>query len=173
MDSSRTITRTIFSVLFLWLHAGYSADVPDFRDFPVTNIFHGKPAAPILRAQGERLFRTRIREGAKEGPNFAGRYTIATWGCGSACASLVVIDAKTGVVHKGPFGVLGHFWTGRYYGDVPGKEAPYIDYQLNSRLLIVRGCPEDEDEKCATYFYEWNGQLFKLLQTIPVNRSSN
>lgn len=166
---------TLIVIYFLsWLaHSQDSADVPRFEQYPSTDTFHGKPVLPILRTQSNRVFRTRIREAAKTGPNFAGRFTIGTWGCGSACLSMVTIDAKTGFVHDGPFGILGHFYFGKYYGDTPEKEAPFLEYRLNSRLLVVRGCPEDQAEKCGTYFYEWNGRTLKLLRMILVNRNSN
>lgn len=50
------------------------------------------------------LFRTTITEQAKEGPNFAGHYTVATWGAGMERQGYAIIDAKTGriVMHE-PF----------------------------------------------------------------------
>jgi hypothetical protein len=155
------------------IHIGYCAAVPSFVDFPATDVFHGKPVPPILTTPADRLFRTRIREGAKKGPNFAGHYTIAVWGCGSLCTSMVVVNANTGKVFPGPFDILGHFWIGYYLGDTTDKDAPYLDYRLTSNLLVVRGCPEDADEKCATYFYKWTNRGFRLLTSIPVNRLSN
>jgi hypothetical protein len=70
---------------------------PRFEEYPVTDIFHGIPAAPKLTTPMERLYRTRIREGVTKGigvmkegieqagPNFAGHYIVVTWGCGSPC----------------------------------------------------------------------------------------
>ena len=40
-----------------------------------------------------------------------------------------------------------------------------VEFQLNSRLLIARGCEEDQD--CASFFYEWTGTQFKLLRKLP------
>jgi hypothetical protein len=39
-----------------------------------------------------------------------------------------------------------------------------LEYSVNSRLLIVRGCPEDQN--CGSYFYEWTGSEFKLIRKI-------
>lgn len=144
---------------------GISESVPKFEDFPISIVFKGQPAPPILETSGDRLFRTMIRKDAKKGPNFAGHYTIARWGCGSYCVSMALIDAKTGTIQRSdPFGILGHF-SGNYHGDTPDKDAPQLEFQLNSRLLIVRGCPEDEN--CGTYFYEWTNSKFQLLKWIP------
>ncbi len=141
-----------------------------FDAFPASPSFHGVPASPVLRTAGQRLFRTRIREGAKEGPNFAGHYTIADWGCGTACESMVVIDAQTGAVYEGPFGqlpnaVLDYGEALRYDRDASGNYLyDDLSYRLNSRLLIARGCPNFKD--CGTYFFEWTGSRFRLLRKI-------
>jgi hypothetical protein len=79
--------------------------LPRFEDYPVTAIFKGTPAPPKLRP-GDRLFRTRIREGAAKGPNFAGHYTIAEWGCGMGCVSIAIVDASDGRIYDAPFTAL-------------------------------------------------------------------
>src|SRR5512137_1439336 len=74
-----------------------------FQDYAVTVVFEGKPASPVLATREQRLFRTMIRRGAAQGPNFARRYTIAEWGCGAGCVSAVLVDASTGQVYSLPF----------------------------------------------------------------------
>jgi hypothetical protein len=39
-----------------------------------------------------------------------------------------------------------------------------LAYKLDSRLLIVRGCPEEKN--CGTYCYEWTGTRFKPIRKI-------
>src|SRR5260370_26522263 len=51
--------------------------LPRFEVYPVTETFKGSPTPPNLRRPGDKLFRTKIREGAAKGPNYAGHYTIA------------------------------------------------------------------------------------------------
>jgi hypothetical protein len=59
--------------------------------------FRGPPAPPQLAsAPYGRVYRTKLREGAAQGPNFAGRYTVVVWGCGSGCQIVAVVDARTG-----------------------------------------------------------------------------
>lgn len=79
---------------------------PTFNEYPAGEIFKGRPAPPKLVRPGDRRFRTKIREGAEAGPNFAGHLSIAEWGCGASCVSIAVIDAQTGRVYPGPFGML-------------------------------------------------------------------
>lgn len=137
---------------------------PRFDQYLAAATFTGKPAAPILRSSGDRLFRTAIREGAAKGPNFAGHYTIVEWGCGSSCVSIVVVDAKTGKIGESPFSILG-YGTSLRFPDGTRTHSEKFDelaYKLNSRLLIVRGCPEDTE--CGAYYYEWTVSGFKLLR---------
>jgi hypothetical protein len=143
------------------------AGLPSFDRYPLTAPkFAGRPAAPVLRTAYERTFRTAIRESAARGPNFAGRYTVAEWGCGAGCVSIVIVDASNGSVHPGPFRNLG--WDLRRYEDRIASDATGfqpLEYRLDSRLLVARGCPEETD--CASYFWEWSGSEFKLIRKIP------
>jgi len=136
---------------------------PKFEDYPVTEVFRGAPAPPKLLRPGDRAFRTKIREGAANGPNFAGSYTIASWGCGSSCVSIAVVDARTGDVYSGPFDILGWGVALKYAG-VPEDRYEPLSYELGSRLFMVRGCPEDGN--CGSYFYEWEAPRFKLIGRV-------
>lgn len=142
-----------------------SPQLPSFKQFPAVEVFSGKPAAPVLRTPNQRLFRTMIRQGAAKGPNFAGHYTIADWGCGAGCVSIAVVDAKDGRVFDGPF--QGLSWSlvkyeGKYPSNIP--EFVPLEFYTDSRLLVARGCPEDEN--CASYFYEWVAPKFKLIRKV-------
>jgi hypothetical protein len=145
--------------------------LPQFEDHPVTEIFKGPPAPPKLRRPVDRLFRTRIREGAAKGPNYAGHYTIADWGCGMGCVSIAIVDAKDGRIYQAPFSALAWGmplmkYEGKYEPSQHGFEP--LAYKLDSRLLIVRGCPEEEN--CGSYFYDWTGTQFKLIRKIAAIR---
>ena len=89
---------------------------PRFEDYSVREVFHGAPTAPDLSAPWARLYRTRIRNAAlnndgffrgskyvqASGPNFAGHYRVANWGCGAGCLIMVIIDLETRQVHPPP-----------------------------------------------------------------------
>jgi hypothetical protein len=131
---------------------------PSFEKYPATQIFSGKPAQPILRDWRE--FRTRIREGAKTGPNFAGHLTIVRWGCGTACVVTVFVDAVTGMIFQLPFGSM------TTHDFVIDEEV--IEAKRDSRLLVVRGCPGEKLKKCGTYYFLWReGEGFEKLQYAP------
>ena len=55
---------------------------------------------PVIKTAEARRFRTMIREAAAKGPNFAGHFTVAEWGCGAGCVSVAIIDAATGSIYR-------------------------------------------------------------------------
>jgi hypothetical protein len=130
------------------------------------------------------LFRTKIRQGATKGANFAGHYSIIEWGCGTSCVSLALVDARTGEVYGPPwalyspqvpgtrFGSLGYGIALRFEDGSSTQDNDAVSYKLNSRLLIVRGCPNDKN--CGVYYHEWIGTAFKLLRKgVAVQISPN
>lgn len=79
---------SLFVALLLFLTSTTMAQqskLLTFEDYRVTQKFNGNPAAAVIATRRARMFRTMIRTQAKQGPNFAGHYTVAIWGCGSGC----------------------------------------------------------------------------------------
>src|SRR3954466_10512893 len=90
--------------------------LPTFEQFKVDEKYTGKPAVPILQTRMQRTFRTVIQDAAKEGPNFAGHYTLGEWGWGAGWVSMAVADSKTGGTFDGPFALLGYDLAYAYEG---------------------------------------------------------
>jgi hypothetical protein len=144
------------------LLAQEGAKEPQFADYPAA-VVHAASAAPKLATAGQRRFRTEIRDWAQKGPNFAGHYTVAEWGCGAGCAQFVVVDNRSGTVYEGPFGGLPNSLV--CFGDLDVDHSG-IDYHDNSSLLVVKGCPNNK--ACGNYFYQWSANQWKLLRQTPV-----
>lgn len=150
--------------------------LPRFEDYSISSVFSGKPAEPIF-ARGQEGFRTRIRKSARKGPNFAGHFTIAEWGCGSGCVSFAVVDAVSGRLYPAvPFVGLAV----PYQGAATGREYEGLEYRLNSSLLIADGCPEDSksddsskfEKNCGIRYYKWERDRFVLIGTISAPAKS-
>lgn len=129
----------------------------DFPAYLVAEIYKGKPAAVDLSSHPEaKTWRTRLIDAAKKGPNFAGHYTIAIWGCGTSCAAFGIIDAITGKVYFPT--TLSHVswagWWGKEYG---------LKFRLDSNLLIVYGSPNEEDRK-GIFYYTWENNALELIK---------
>lgn len=110
---------------------------PTFADYPVLEIYTGPPAKVDFSSDpGAKSFRTHLREGIREGANFAGSYTIVSWGCGTSCEMHAILNTKNGkYLHS--FNSSGE-----------------VDYRVNSRLLIL-----DETE-----YYLWNGKTMERVR---------
>ena len=130
-----------------------------FEQYPVTNIYRGKPLKPRLESREARRFRTVIREGASAGTNFAGEFTIVSYGCGSCCDAFFIVNARTGKVYSPPFYVSCHFKEG-----VPGYASAVYEYRLNSKLLIVQGARNEIGG--GEYYYLWENNKLKLLKSL-------
>ncbi|NHZ83561.1 hypothetical protein F2P44_30475 [Massilia sp. CCM 8695] len=128
---------------------------PRFEDYPVAAIYQGAGARPVLADPHSRNYATRLRSAATQKPDFAGRYVLATWGCGASCTMSAAIDAKTGAVTWLPFTVC--CWD----ADVED----HLEYKLDSRLLIVHGARNEQGG--GTHYYQFNGRRFAEIRTPP------
>ena len=97
-----------------------------FDDFKVRVDNSKKAGLDLNSHKYGRMFRTNLRnEFARDSANFAGHYSLVTWGCGSPCQMSLLIDRYTGKIYDAPFSSVG------------------VDFRVNSRMLIVN--PPDED----------------------------
>lgn len=97
-------------------------------------IYEGKPTKVDFSTYPEaKMFRTTITEQALKGPNFAGHYTFATWGCGTSCLMYAIIDSISGkvVLMNGPY--------------EEEQLTPHFD--INSRLLVLNSKDDFEQSK--------------------------
>jgi hypothetical protein len=149
---------------------------PLFEDFPVVEEFHSEPARVDLSSHPiARTFRTRLRDGARQGPNFAGHYALVWWGCGNECQGSLVIDLRTGKVYGpvAPPSELPSASTGRKKEMLESSRG--IDFRLTSKLLIADPpCPKDynpcvsfgrSEEPVRYYIMERDG--LRLIHTTP------
>jgi len=142
--------------------------LPRPADYPVprNERYRGTPASVVLRSRRARLYRTVLREGAKRGPNFAGHYTIVTWGAGLATFSMAVVDAKTGRVYFPPFEEVG----ASSYGVPDLDKGNNPAWRIDSKLFAFDGMPDwDERKGDGLYLYTFNRGRFRLIRFIKRN----
>lgn len=122
-----------------------------FARYPAGPAYKGKTAPVDLRSHKDaRMLRTRLREAARQRPNFAGHMIVTTWGCGTSCQVVALIDARTGKVTFGPTASVG------------------VAHRLSSRLLVVN--PPDTESGAGsrfpgmeTEYYVWTaGKLVRI-----------
>ena len=133
--------------------AAQSPSVPAFADYKVDSIYRGQ-VAPVdftSNRDAPRL-RTVLREGARAGPNFAGHLAVVTWGCGSSCIAIALVDSRTGRVFSSPVGAG--------YG---------VEHHIDSRLLVVdrAACGDTAWAAPYAYFLEWTGRDLRVRDSLP------
>lgn len=115
-------------------------------DYPAAVIYRGKTKLPDFKKRDRDFnsFRTRIRDGMRQGPNYAGRYSVIQIGCGTGCSFIIVGDNKTGRPTNFPRG---------------GEDNMYlqVQHQLDSRLLTAQWADYDGG-KCYVEFFDFDGK---------------
>jgi len=151
--------------LFLGLACGQPVK-PHFEDYRVSRVYRG-PVKPPKVGNLNQFTGTDLRcfgdlERVGEAVNFAGHFVVGACTCGSGCHYLFLWDAITGrfyshlpfhSINVGPYGIGGTDSPIEYKGE---------KYRADSRLLIVEACIEGTCD-CATWYYSWNGEQFKLI----------
>lgn len=101
---------------------------------------------------------------AHAGPNFAGHFAIAVWGCGMGCAEFAIIDEVSGLVIDPPLSAVAA-------GDERGFVQDFgLHYRLDSNFLIVVGCPNERN--CASRSYVLSGGKLSFLSRSAVKRAT-
>jgi hypothetical protein len=145
-------------------------DAPRFEAYPAS-VYEGPNALPNLSSDSEtRMYRTRIKEWSKVKPNFAGHYILATWGCGTECVQMTIIDAKTGKVFH-PSGVTSNAANNVHDALIDGKpnwpNEGSIKFQANSELLVLIGMPEEDTKRRGISYYIWHHNRLSLVRFVP------
>jgi hypothetical protein len=161
----------------------------EFQNYPPDSGFSGPTAEPRFITAWSQEYRTRIRLGAASregfwrgskysetpGPNFAGHYRVANWGCGAGCLMMVVVDLKTGAIYSPPMpagapGInqIGIPNLGTGWGD--------FDFRADSRLFIMKTCPWGSPDPssplyrrrgfCGTSYFVIECRGFRLMQRV-------
>ena len=151
---------------------------PRFEDYRVSERFSGQPAKPILVTREQRLYRTRITQGAlrgdrivadgksgrlieKPGANFAGHYVVIQWGCGSQCVMMAIVDLKTGNVYPPP--LSGGSELNLPLDNLSDMET---DFRPDSSLMVLRNACRNFRGECGTYYFNWSHDRFALLKLM-------
>lgn len=124
-----------------------------FKDYQV-DVYQGKLVNPDFSTNpNSKKFITRIKNECLNGINFAGHYTLVTWGCGSPCQSGVVVNRKTGKIYDG-------------YGTSLGSE-----FKKDSKMIIMNVGSIDTATNlieicgyCEVSHEIWTGVKFKEIE---------
>lgn len=149
-------------------------DAPRPQDYPAKP-YTGPNAVPDVKSDlRSKRYRTELTAWGKEKPNFAGHYILATWGCGTGCTEIAIIDAISGKV----FHPAGARMT--YSSDVDAEllvdegssprrsDFGSLRYSADSRLLVLFGVPENRAENRGISYFVWENDALKRIRFVPV-----
>lgn len=164
MNKLLALTHIVF--LTVVTAQGQAKRWPRFEDYPAPTSFKGTPAPAKIVSSRAKLFRTAIRNGASNGPNFAGHYTLVMWGCGSSCRQFAIVDAQTGTVYI-PGGLM-QLDTGPWMQHDPLAAEEPVQFRKDSHLLILvgGGYLGRKPQQKGKYFYEWRDNDLRLISSI-------
>lgn len=152
-----------------------NVSLPRFEDYPAIPGPSKLPAMPIFNDQDDLetdlRFRQDVTTAALDGPNFAGKFTVAKISCGTGCVYIAVVNEETGrVFSKMPFESLlvGPF------KDRSGKtQLGRVAFGIHSRLLVASGWFDSTNGRdegyCARMYYEWKGDQFRLVRRVALH----
>jgi hypothetical protein len=160
-------------------------DAPRFADYPAKP-YAGANAAPDVSSDPRSSrYRTQLKNWAREKPNFAGHYILATWGCGTGCTEIAVIDAITGKVFHPPGARTNHIEDVDPEVLVEVREnerrADFgaLRYRADSRLLILFGAPEGRADNQGISYFVWEDERLNRVRfvgkgpSLPMPRASS
>ena len=132
---------------------------PRFTDYPVKEHFNSQTASLVLSREA-RMYRTRLKEAARQKPNFAGHFIVTTWGCGTECIMGAIIDASTGRVFMLPTTLC-------CWGSGVDEKFNPVEFRPNSSLIILSGARNEKEGDLATRFYKFENNRLVLIRSIP------
>jgi hypothetical protein len=148
-------------ILIVLLGVMATAEQWPFQAYPAVVSKH-KPVSLKLETPRAKQYIPVIRKAVRHGPNFAGHYTVANWGCGTECAAFVIVDDSTGRVYEPPEIARG---VDLGLGDTEPV------YRVDSSLMVLASCPDPKVyglKNCRRNFYRWDGRKLILLSSEPV-----
>jgi hypothetical protein len=136
-------------------HQLQSASVPSFSSYPAP-LYNGRNALIVLSKEIS-TYRTRLIEASHSAPNFAGRFVLTSWGCGTSCLMGAVVDVSTGRATMLPFTIC--------CSNPTNEQFRAINFRVDSRLIAFAGM-RNEEEPMGTHYYEFDGHNFKYIKTV-------
>jgi hypothetical protein len=151
---------TVLSLLAVHsMIAGPSLRFEDHRvEVAAVTLQRADPSTHSKAVEISEKYRTMFRDEASEGPNFAGKYRVVRWGCGSGCIEWAVVDLNSGKIYfDKDFGTLMF---------IPGWDfkEDYLEFKKNSSLIVAQGVA-NEPGLVKRYFLNWDGTKLQILAT--------
>lgn len=166
----RMMLRKLFSVLCLmgavvapWAGAGsleneeaIVSEVADFSDYPVAVSSQRLQRVDFDSHPDAASFKTRFQALEGRSANFAGRYLLLYWGCGTSCQQFSIVDVETGQV----------------FMDENWSTSMGVCFRADSALLITNP-GAGESARVDSGYYRWDDRQLRSLKLGSVPQVDN
>lgn len=135
-----------------------------FEDYPIHPIATPRTAPGVLGKYDwtdRKVFSQSVKTEISDGPDFAGRFAILRWSCGTACSNATIADVQTGKTHNTPFvGIVGCPENG---------DSDSLQSKADSTLLIAQGSLEMgyghyfDEGPCGTFYFQLRSNHLHLI----------
>lgn len=136
---------------------------PRFTDYPEARIEHTTvKRLPLPKADEDDDYKLRRHDsiGETSTANFAGRYFLAVWGCGSTCVNAAIVEAASGTIIEVPFSISG--WR-RTHDDFEA-----VEFRHDSRLVVFSGALNEDKRTMGRHYYVLENGELRHLRTEKV-----
>lgn len=148
---------------------------PIFSDYPVP------PPEPVKHPRLDlssnaiaRTYRTVLRTEIARGPNFAGPYRVAVWGCGSSCSMFAVVNLDTGrvITPEGFSHTSGVFLEIDNQKLLPESQSEYsaLGFRKDSRLIVVLGDLDEDENREGAFYLTLEHERLRLIHSTRVKK---
>jgi hypothetical protein len=147
---------------------------PAFGEYPTgTKEVVSTPILALKSNPIAKTYRTVLRQQIARGPNYAGHYRVAIWGCGSSCAMFAVVDLETGrvITANEITTVIQTYLAADDFLPGTASEGGSFRYKKDSSLLVVLGAPDENESRSGAYYFVLHGQRLRLIHTTRVNKN--
>jgi hypothetical protein len=144
-------------------------DAPSYAAYPASPYVGPNAKLQIADDPEAWRYRTRLREWSRAKVNFAGHYILATWGCGTGCVQIMIIDAKSGRVFH-PKGIRTNVSVNVHDELLRGGASWHgegsVQFEPDSELLVLIGSPEEEIARRGISYYVWHDDQLRLIRHV-------
>jgi hypothetical protein len=120
------------------------------------------------------MYRTLLRQEVTRGPNFAGHYRVAVWGCGSSCAMFAVVNLNTGrVITPKGFSATSSVYFGvddqKVFPESQSRDGLFA-FRKDSRLLVVLGDLDEDESREGAFYFVLDAERLRPIHSTVVEK---
>lgn len=151
------------------------AKAPSFAGYRVPVVqTAASPKLDLKSNPTAKMYRTLLKQEVFKGPNFAGHYRVAIWGCGTSCAMFAIVNLKTGrIITPERF----HATSTVYFGAEGQKVFPdsqsgddVFGFRKDSSLIVILGDLDEDESREGAFYFVLDGEHLRPIYSTVVKK---